>query len=197
MESECDHYFLTTTAKQIWQEDDEQGMRQMYDCLCAVHKEAFFCSLIYDKKERRDSPMREMAEDAFTDAWLEFNTRGRSGLLVIDRSTYIPYFRRMLKGKFIDSLRKEKARQLKEQAYRHLHPEYDQEDVSDNFLEDLLKKAWQRLGQNCRNLLVWRHKESKSIGWIAEQKGKSPENISKMVHSCKLRLLELIRGTQL
>ena len=82
METDCDYYFLSKTAIEIWQKNDIRSQDRMYECLTSEHKKSFFKQVIFKSKIVPEHRLTEIAESVFITTWVTFNSKGKAGEIV-------------------------------------------------------------------------------------------------------------------
>src|ERR1700743_487123 len=114
---DCDTYFLSNTALQIWQRNDIDGQNRMFSCLSQIHKEGFFRRVIYRNKSGDDSMNRDLAESAFLNAWETFNNNGKAGKVQFSQAVYTGYFYIAFKRSYLKMIGGELKKHGAEKAF--------------------------------------------------------------------------------
>jgi DNA-directed RNA polymerase specialized sigma24 family protein len=194
---DCDYYFLTGTAREIWQKGDKQGENRMLTCLYTLHKEDFFRRVIYKNNRLVNERMTELAESAFLLAWEAFNNDGKAGRNKTKEHRYTWYFFGIFKYKFLRLLQDEQVRRASEAEFGRVHAEVDPyifEIKKTGMYSPEIQKMFDRLSPDCRQLLTWRYVEELSHDEIARRKEIARDSSIKMISRCKTRFLAILRN---
>ncbi len=193
MEKHCDYFLLTATVQKMWETNDLETSGRLYQCLYKIRESHFFRGLIFDKGKVVMEKMKELAEDAFHDAWISFNHNGKLGKVQIIANSITQYFRSIVKNKFISRFRKELKRNEGEKGFSRLSPENNpltNEDCrmlgfDSPVIQDMLKQST----NTCREMLTMRFREGLTDDVIAQSRNIRLENVTKMISACKQTFL--------
>lgn len=190
--SDCSYYFLSSTAIGIWQNDDQEGQKNMFACLSAIYKDPWFHRVIFKSSEIPNDVLKDLAENVFLATWEKFNENGKAGKLQFDKPEYTSYLFTAFKGNYLKALQKELKQAKAEQEFGsrqtagNTYPE-------EAFFSDRTRKALDQLSPDCRQLLIWKHIEGLSHDEIALRKNVQRSSSIKMVSRCGRRFIELWR----
>src|ERR1700709_784179 len=106
-EMDRSYYVLSSTALEMWQQDNREGQQQMFACLSATHKESWFRRVIYRNSEIPEPLLADLAENVFLNTWELFTANGKAGKLRFDKPEYVSYLFTAFKGNYLKALQKE------------------------------------------------------------------------------------------
>jgi DNA-directed RNA polymerase specialized sigma24 family protein len=199
-EQDCGHYFLSSTAADIWKRGDDIGSGRMLACLSAIHKESYFRRVVYKSRLIDGMVLLELAETVFLQTWEVFNKRGREGRLKLDGPEYTAYFFTAFKGNYLKSLEKELRRVTAEKEFGSWQPADGEAEGAGraggeggDVLSARTQKALNKLSPDCRQLLVWKHIGGLSHDEIARRKNINRSSSIKMLSRCGRRFSEIWR----
>jgi RNA polymerase sigma factor (sigma-70 family) len=194
MVREDSYYFLSSTAKRIWQHDDLHGQNEMFRSLAAEHKDFFFRRVIYKTKSVPEFMLEELAENVFLSTWETFNKKGKAGEINIESNQYTGFFYTMFKRAYLKALEKA-VRQSREEK------EYGKMQSADTMAEPEIKKnetfsiraqkALDKISPDCKDLLMWKHVHSLSHDEIAKRRNIDRNSSIKMLSRCGKRFREV------
>jgi hypothetical protein len=193
MEQDSGHFLKTATALKIWQEDDVAGEASMYKCLL-LEKDGFFRRVIYKNGKIHEDVLNDIAETAFTDAWLDIRRRAKGGQLVIKEATVIGYFYITFRNSYLRLVDQEEKRKKKEKDSADGKPTVGHNTKEENdALKAKIQIVFGKMGKVCRELLGWRYDDDLSIDDIADlKKGEiKRENVIKMLSRCRKQFLTI------
>jgi hypothetical protein len=171
----------------------------MYVCLCAIREEKFFPLVVYGGGTITEAKKTELAEEAFHDAWADFNNQGRAGRNNIKEATYTWYFFGVFRQKFLRLFKQElKKAEIEAVFGKQLHNDDPVAAEIHKYGMDLpeIQAALQRVGSNCQELLTWKFKDKLNHDVIAQRKNILRQESIQMVSRCKVRFLEIWRGSR-
>lgn len=173
----------------------------MLACLSETHKASWFRRVVFKNGRVPEYRLVELAEDAFLIAWEDFSKRGRAGNLHLSGREYTGFFFIAFKNNYLKLLEKELRQKMAEQAFGER-----QDGTGDAFggggldadresgaLSPRTQQALKRIGENCRELLIWRHVEQLSHDEIARRRKMDRKSSIKMVSRCGKKFAGLWR----
>jgi DNA-directed RNA polymerase specialized sigma24 family protein len=167
---DCNTYFLSSVALQIWQRNDEDGQNRMLTCLSQVHKEGFFRRVIY-KNRYSDSVNNELAENAFLMAWESFNINGKAGKISLTEKQYTGYFYIAFKRTYLKLVGTELKKHGAEKEFSLMgDSSYDAIMENEQVVRERVQRTLQKMGANCRKMLEWKFMEGASHDVIAQRR---------------------------
>ena len=193
MEMDCNYYFLTGTALEIWRNGDKEGENRMWKCLYERREEHFFPRVIYRNGRVAVERITELAETAFHTAWEAFTNDGRAGKNRTSDRQYTAYFFGIFRFKFLKLLAQEQVRRTAEEEFHQRGTGGDApgfEIKPGGLYSPRVQKVLDAISPDCRQLLTWRYVDGLSHDLIAEKKKIERESSIKMVHRCKQRFLK-------
>lgn len=204
MGTDCDYYFLTSTASEIWKKGDRQGENRMLKCLDDVQKKAFFHGVIHSNGRLEVARLEGLAEDAWLMAQAAFIEEGRKGKSVVRDPTYVGYFRRIFRNKFFDlqghglALNKAKEEFGRQDGYVGTPTPADLLENKENppELTDLIREmrsVLAELNDNCREFYRWRYEENRDPEWIARERTIKVEAVHQTFWRCKERFHKILQ----
>lgn len=207
MTTDCEGYFYTETALDIWKKRDWERENLMLKCLDTVHKENFFSRVKFMNGRLEADRLNGLAEDIWVDAQTDFIEKGRAGKLLIRETTYIGYYWSIFKYKFLDMqgrelvLKKAKEEFGVQQEDGNLPTPAELLENKGNppgvtqLLQEM-RSAISELGANCRQLYYWRHEKGWTLEQIAQEKKVQKETIAQTFARCKKSLKKVLLGRQ-
>lgn len=198
METGCGHYFLSNTAMEIWQKGDMEGQNRMFACLYKIHKESYFRRVIFKNSIIPEYKFREFAENAFLKAWEAFNESGRAGKISFSSTEYTGFFFIIFKRTYLKILGKELRQANAEQEFGKVQPGASEpaiETKKNEFFSPRTQNALNKMSENCKQLLIWRHIEGLSHDEIARRKEINRESSIKIVSRCGKRFFDIWRNS--
>ena len=166
---DCNTYFLSSVALQIWQRNDEEGQNRMFSCLSQVHKEGFFKRVIY-KNRYGDVVSVELAENAFLSAWESFNNNGKAGKIALTETQYLGYFYVAFKRTYLKLVGAELKTHGAEREYSLMDKApYDVLLENEQIVGERVQRVLQKMGVGCRKMLEWKFMEGASHEVIARR----------------------------
>lgn len=188
---DCDYYFLSATATEIWQNDDISGHNRMYKCLVDVHKGKFFKSVIFKSKIVPEHRSIEIAETVFNTTWVNFNIKGKEGKIVFEKPEYTRLFYTIFKRSYIRQIEIEIRNAQAENEFRNRNETKSEMtlDKADIF-SPRTQAALNKISPNCKQLLIWKHVDDLSHDEIALKKNIDRNSSIKMVCRCGKQFLE-------
>jgi len=199
MEQSNGYYFLTTTALNIWRENDSREEDKLYKCLLQK-KEGFFRGVVYKNGIIHEDVLGAFAETAFSDAYMYCKDKARKGTLVIDSKEYTGFFYIVFKRMYLKFCEKELREGKAGATFINAQPESYSHDDGENKQAMVAKVegVLDKMGQSCQKLLNWRYKDGLTIDQIAEKTiGEiTRENVIRMLSRCKKDLVDKVNKTK-
>ncbi|MDQ6763420.1 MAG: hypothetical protein M3015_12440 [Bacteroidota bacterium] len=199
MQADCDHYFLSKTAVEIWQKDDAKGQSKMYDCLKNVYKESFFRQVVFKSKTVPYYRLTEIAESVFNSAWTNITLKGKEGKIVFEEPEYTGFFYTVFKRNYLKLSAKEIKYAEIENKYRQgqeTKTEMKTDADKGELFSPETQRAMNKISPNCRQLLMWKHIDGLSHDEIAGMKNIDRDSSIKMVSRCGQQLLQILRDNR-
>lgn len=210
MDIQCEEYFLSARAREIWRNADREGEARMLKCLDEKHRENFFGQVIYRNGRVEEERLRELAREAWAAACEVFITQGRAGNYTITDLDYVGYFRQIFWNKFMDELTGAQARKAAAEKFgtwdgsgggKSASPADIIEDGGDPpGLREMIRElrgAMDRLSAGCQQLLHWKYEKGWSYDKIAADKNVKRDACIDMVSRCKKRCREILQENRL
>ena len=190
MKTDCNYYFLTSTAKQIWISNDTQGESRMFECLSSVHKNSFFNKVIFKDGIVPEFKSKEFAEDAFVLTWQQLREKGRQGNFSIEQDEYTWYFFRSFKFNYLKQLEKEIKLQkaIKDYGKDIKDKSYSEKDNSFSWRT---QSVLDKLSEGCRQLIIWKYVENLSHDEIAEKRNIARKTSITLVSRCSKKFWDI------
>jgi RNA polymerase sigma factor (sigma-70 family) len=196
METDCGPYFLMETAIRVWKGNDTAGQDRMLKCLYKTQRSPLFRQVIYKNASTPVPRLEELAELAFANACNSFVKMVMSGAPPLNESdNYIPYFAVVFRNKFKTLYRTEmrasesKKTFLQTQVAGGVQNAFEREDKA--ALAALVRAALNELGENCRQVLIWKYEYKWPHEEIASRKGITEEASRQGISRCKKQFLEI------
>ncbi|MBS1597426.1 MAG: sigma-70 family RNA polymerase sigma factor [Bacteroidetes bacterium] len=193
-ETGCSYYFLSTTAIDIWQKKDIEGQNRMFACLYENHKENYFRRVIFKNSVVPEYKFREFAENAFLKAWESFNENGKAGKINFSNPDYVGFFFIIFKRTYLKIIGKELLRTNAEKEFgmnQHSSEENDLELKKNDFFSPKMQMVLNKMSENCKQLLIWRHIEGLSHDEIAKRKEINRSSSIKIISRCGKRFFDI------
>jgi hypothetical protein len=192
MKVDCNYYFLSETALQIWQRNDGSGQKKMYDCLTAIHKPAFFRQVIFKNGKVPEHRLLQLAEDTFETTWENFTIKGMAGDFIFKKTEYTGLFYTIFKRSYIRDFEKEIEKVNAEIEFYKNHPANGKAPMdTDDTFSPRTQRALNKMSLSCKQLLIWKHIEGLSHDEIAVKKKIDRIYSIKMVSRCGRQFLKL------
>ena len=194
MEIDCDYFFLSKTALQIWRTGDINGQKRMHECIASIHKELFFKQVIFKNGRIPQFRLLEIAEEVFLTSWENFNIKGKAGEIALERDLYTGFFYTIFKRNYIKFLMKEIKKAGAEIEFSKRYSSASEIAIDkDEIFSPLTKFALNKIGENCKKLLIWKHIDCLSHDEIATKKNIDRSSSIKMVSRCGKNFLRILR----
>jgi hypothetical protein len=181
---DCNHYFLSTTAIEIWQNDDTHGHNRMYNCLVKMHKENFFKSVIFKSTMVPEHISFEIAENVFSTSWVDFNIKGKAGQIIFEKAVYTGLFYTIFKRNYLKQIKIEMRNIQAEKEYRNSKETSEMPIDKIDIFSPRTLAALNKISPNCKQMLIWKHIDGLSHDEIALKKIIDRESSIKMVSRC-------------
>lgn len=191
MEKDCNYYFLSKTATEIWKTKDACGQNKMYECCNAIQKPRFFKTVVFKNGMIHEERLQHIAEDVFIKSWEDFNLKGIKEGYDFKKTEYTNLLYIIFKRAYIKRLKWEIIRANAEQDF-YKNPSEESAisaDITD-FFSPRTQKTLNEITPNCKQLLLWTYVDLLSYDEIAEKKKIARENCPKMVWTCKQNFLK-------
>lgn len=185
MNSNCNFFFLTATAVEIWASKDAVSENKMFECLYTCEKQGFFSRVIFQNGLIHEKILTELAENAFVSAWEDFSKSGRMGRLDIKSPVYTGFFFIIFKNKYLRLLEKENRIAGEKLSFGSLQSASVNADTDNRHAFSWkTQHAFNQVSPGCRELLQWKHIDNLEYDEIALRRNISRKSATNMVSRC-------------
>jgi DNA-directed RNA polymerase specialized sigma24 family protein len=194
MGTDCDYFFLSSTAKEMWKTNDEIGLNKMFACLVKIYKESFFRRVIYKTKNVPEYMLHELAENVFVSAWESFNKKGITGETEIAGIEYTGFLFTIFKRAYLKGLEKAIRQSKEENLYGRMQSQDTETDFGikkDESFSVRAQKTLNKISPDCKDLLIWKHVQGLSHDEIAARRKIDRDSSIKMLSRCAKRFREI------
>jgi hypothetical protein len=186
---DCNYYFLTSTAKQIWFSNDTQAEGIMFECLSSTHKKSFFNKVVFKGGTIPEYKLSDFADEAFLLTWEQISAKGKEGRFSIDDVEYTWFFFRAFKFNYLKQLEKAIKLQKAEKGYGNSMPLTS--DIKDKSFSWRTQTVLNKLSAGCRELVTWKFIENLSHDEISQLRNIERTTSIKLVSRCGKKFLEI------
>lgn len=188
MVQDLEYYLTKEAAAAICSRGDREGLAKMFSALATLRKDWFFRRVIFTRPDIPRIFLEELAEEAFLRTWDVFVERVGDGRLLLKAPDYSELFFTMFKRRYWRLLAVERNRIDAERGFGHGPLDMPSRDEAMSFRT---LQALNKLGDKCRELLIWRYVEDLSHDDIAARRNIDRSSSIKMVSRCGQRFAAL------